>query len=138
RVTVLDVTDRSAPRVVRELGVSGSLIAARSVGSAVYAVAYDANTDLNRKISLWPDVVLATCGGQFLVLKTTLAFDALRAKNIDLIMNTPLSELLPSIVDRRKNSDGSESSADLLASCEGFFTTPLEDGDGFLSLMAFD
>jgi threonine 3-dehydrogenase len=38
RVTVLDLTDRSAPRVTRTLELTGSLMTARRVGNAVHTV----------------------------------------------------------------------------------------------------
>ncbi len=41
-VTVLDITNKSTPKIVRELDFSGSLIAARKVGDAVHTVLYDA------------------------------------------------------------------------------------------------
>lgn len=42
RVTVLDITNRAAPHVLRELELSGALVAARKVGDAVHTVVYDA------------------------------------------------------------------------------------------------
>lgn len=42
RVTVFDITTRSAPRQTREFDLSGSLVAARKVGDAIHSVVYDA------------------------------------------------------------------------------------------------
>jgi len=40
-VSIFDTTDKSAPRLVRELDFSGSLIAARKIGNAIHSVVYD-------------------------------------------------------------------------------------------------
>ena len=40
-VTILDITDRSAPKAIRELDLSGSMIAARQIGDAIHTVTYD-------------------------------------------------------------------------------------------------
>ncbi len=41
-ITVFDITNRAAPAILRELDLSGSLIAARRIGDAVHSVIYDA------------------------------------------------------------------------------------------------
>lgn len=42
RISVFDISDRSAPRLTRTIDLSGSLIAARKIGDAVHTVVYDA------------------------------------------------------------------------------------------------
>ena len=41
KITVLDISNRHEPRVVREMDLSGSLIAARRIGNAVHTVVSD-------------------------------------------------------------------------------------------------
>ena len=40
-VTIFDITNKSAPFIVREIDLSGSLIAARKIGDAIHTVVYD-------------------------------------------------------------------------------------------------
>jgi uncharacterized secreted protein with C-terminal beta-propeller domain len=48
RLTIFDVSDRSAPKRIRQLDLSGSLISARAIGSNVHVVVHDTGLSWRR------------------------------------------------------------------------------------------
>jgi hypothetical protein len=52
-VTVLDLADRAAPKIVRQIDLSGSLVAARRIGSAVHTVVADRDSP-TPAYATWP------------------------------------------------------------------------------------
>src|SRR5690606_17146129 len=50
KVLVFDITNRSAPTKLREIELSGSLLAARKIGSAVHTVVVDAPASIDLKL----------------------------------------------------------------------------------------
>jgi hypothetical protein len=71
QVHVLDVSDRRAPKKMRRIDLSGSLIAARRVGNTVHAVVADGDT-LTKEYETWPDG-LDRCGVAEAVVRARVA-----------------------------------------------------------------
>jgi hypothetical protein len=103
QITVFDVRDPAAPRVLREVALSGSLIAARRIGSAVHTVV----SDLPRfEYPMRPPNLPSTCAwnrGQQEKLPTAAEIDAaykvLERENEALIRKLDLSAFMPKIED---------------------------------------
>ena len=61
RVLVFDISNRAAPKQVRRIDLSGSLMAARRIGNAVHTVVADNDAPMSRNYQTWPND-LPMCG----------------------------------------------------------------------------
>ncbi|MBL0192886.1 MAG: beta-propeller domain-containing protein [Myxococcales bacterium] len=120
-VTVLDLKDRAQPRVTRTLGLTGSLMTARRVGTVVHTVVADDDVRA-ASYPTWP-AGLATCGTPEKVVRARFA--KLRAENEARLNQTAR---FPSIRDR-----GGETPL-----CGHLLRSALDDGHAFTSLVSFD
>src|SRR5262249_51938174 len=77
RIVVLDMADRAAPRVVRQIDLTGSVMAARRIGNAVHTVVADGDAP-SAAYKTWPEG-LSTCGTLEPVVKARFA--RLKAEN---------------------------------------------------------
>ncbi len=122
-VTVFDIKDRAAPKVVREMTLSGSLIAARRIGHAVHTVVSDNDTAAPPYDLLPEDFEM--CGT--MEDKVRAKFAKLKVDNERKIRGTTAS--FPTL---RENGNAQ-------AMCSGgFLRTPLHDGQAFTSVVSFD
>lgn len=128
QVTVLDLADRTAPRVVRRATFSGSLLAARRIGDAVHAVVTFPERPI-AGIQDWPEIAKTSPSEA----EIRAAFGALRAKNRAIIAAADLLATLPSARDER----GGAATDALPGACEGFHASEAGGGNGFLSLVSF-
>jgi hypothetical protein len=120
-ILVYDVSDRSAPQLVREIGLSGSFIAARRIGNAVHTVVSEGDND-EKPYETWPGG-LKTCGFKQAYAKKR--FEALKRENERKIF---ASSWLPVIRDHGKER----------ALCDNLYTAPLAQGDAMTTLVSFD
>lgn len=127
KLTVIDLSDRTNPVVVRELRSNGSLIAARRVDDVVHTVvtmpgpqfpiSYDAGVycddgdapDADEIIEKFTDLLLAN-----------------RAS----IASAPISTVLPSLTDSATEAE------DELASCPSFYQGRIAAGTGFTTVVS--
>jgi hypothetical protein len=121
RVEVLDISNRAAPRRVRTLELSGSLIAARRIGHAIHTVVSEGNLD-TLNYTFWPED-LERCGVKEARVKERLA--ALERENIAKIR---AAARLPTLRDGKKEQ----------RLCEHALTPPLDEGDAYTTLVSFD
>lgn len=139
KLTVFDISDRTKPTIIREVLLSGSLIAARRVGPAVHSVfTFPGVTFPN--LRYWPTGV-SQCGYSVSnknPLMTRLLFALLRQENIKLINETDISDWLPSITDTTYNQGTPTTSRNLLAGCGGFYRSAANDGRQLTSVLSFD
>ncbi|MBA3391039.1 MAG: beta-propeller domain-containing protein [Deltaproteobacteria bacterium] len=143
-ILVFDVSNRAAPVKVREIELSGSLIAGRRVGDAVHTVVTQAS-------ALFPDVTdhpqdddVDICGYAKGALGSSQpppaywllardAFEAQRAKNLETILSTPIAPVWPSVADSQTpNADPHA------ASCASLYASSFDDGEAFTSIVSFD
>lgn len=122
KVTVLELGDRAAPRVVREIALSGSLVTARRIGRAVHTVVADGDAPTPRYDS-WP-LDLDTCGTPEATVRAKFA--KLKADNEKILRATKPS--FPSMV-----VGGRERPL-----CDGLLRTAIKDGTAYTSLVSFD
>lgn len=121
KIVVLDVADRSAPKIARQIDLSGSLMAARRIGATVHTVVADGDSDVPQ-YSTWPEG-MDTCGVRERTVRAKFA--KLQRENAKKIM---ASISLPVIRD-----GGVEKSL-----CENLLRTPLADGEAYTTIVSFD
>jgi beta propeller domain-containing protein len=145
KLELFDVADRAQPRKLRELFVSGSLIAARRIGNAVHTVVAD-NIVLFPELEYWPDVDLCasassapiTLGGSpsFAALdQARLAYESLRAKNRKIILTKDIGAILPRLAD---DAFGGTTLGDEAQLCTSLYRASLADGASFTTLVSVD
>jgi beta propeller domain-containing protein len=127
-LTVYDVSDRTAPKVVRSVRTNASLIAARRIGETVYTVLSSPGATVPN-LSYYPEVS-GGCKSVLDAARYRAAFDDLRRKNAAIIATAPLGVTVPTI------SDGG--APDALAACPSFYrASPSSETDAFTTVLSF-
>lgn len=135
---VYNIADRAKPELERTISLSGSLIAARRIGSAVHTVvtqaaspfpemSYDTGVELCG-YSAW-----STKPTPYYVMRARQAYENLRAANQKVIENTDLDQKLPSIADSAGLTDIESS-----GSCSSLYRSSITDGAAFTSIVSVD
>jgi hypothetical protein len=122
KVVVFDITTRAEPKVVRQIDLSGSLIAARRIGGAVHTVVAD-NDKPGPPYAVWPDG-FAMCGTMEPVVRAKFA--KLKVDNEAKIRSKTAS--FPTMREK-----GVEQPL-----CNGLLRTAIRDGQAFTSVVSFD
>lgn len=120
-VAVFDVSDRTKPTVVRQLQLSGSLMAARRIGNAVHTVVADGDTPVP-DYETWPPG-LPMCGTKESVVREKFA--ELKRDNERKLRG---KAQLPTI-----REGGQEREL-----CDGMLRTRFGDGRSFTTVVSFD
>jgi hypothetical protein len=121
-MSVFDVSDRSAPKLRRTVTHTGSLIAARRIGTMVHAVVATAPVPFS-------DGYLDTCGKSLdVIIREHQAAKIAVEKQIAAV---DLAPFLPNLVDSASPGQGN-------ALCQGLYASALADGQAFTSLVSFD
>lgn len=132
RIVTVELSDRAAPRIVRETNLNGSFLAARRIGDAVHTVV-EFPPPVVPGLHYWPEGVPG-CGAE--PSEARAAFDALRAANGRVIAERPLRDWLPAVVDVREGARGPIEVDGLLEACDSIWYDQLQDGRGFLSVVS--
>ncbi|MBI3073723.1 MAG: beta-propeller domain-containing protein [Deltaproteobacteria bacterium] len=139
RVTVLDITDKAAPRVVREIRLTGSYVNARRIGTAIHTVVSAGGVSpstmfpgLRYYDGAFYDYCNATSD------KIRDAGERLRRANLDIINAATLADIFPAVSDTKIGIDSESASGNLLVSCDGFYAAGLGEGSTFTTLLTFD
>jgi hypothetical protein len=121
-INVFDITSRAAPKLVRQIDLSGSLVAARRIGSAVHTVVSDGDA---RKAAYetWPGT-MPMCGTAERVVRARFA--KLKADNERALraQSSPFPTL-------RENGTSQPL-------CNGLLQTAIRDGEAFTTVVSFD
>ena len=123
RILVFDISNRAAPKQVRRIDLSGSLMAARRIGNAVHTVVADNDAPMSRNYQTWPND-LPMCGTRGSLVRAKFA--RLKRENEKRIRAYHLS--LPRIRD-----EGTDKPL-----CKGLLSTKFSDGQAFRTLVSFD
>ena len=126
KLTVVDVRAVGSPRVIREIRMSGSLIAARRIGAGVHTVVADQPPPV-ADLAYWPQGI-DSCSPS---LMKVWAFEELRRENRARIEQSDIELFLPSVTD----SDGGELVG---GACEQFYGADVGDGAAFTSVLSLD
>jgi hypothetical protein len=121
-VTVFDLASRAEPKLVRSFTLSGSLVTARRIGTAIHTVVAD-NDPSTAAYVTWPSD-LAMCGTPEAAVREKFA--ALKAKNERAIRAKPIG--LPALTEGGKT----------VRLCSGLLRPPMHDGEAFTSVVSFD
>ncbi len=121
RIDVLDIADRSAPKVVRKIELTGSLMASRRIGTTIHTVVADGDSERG-EYQTWPDD-LEDCGNP--EAKVRAKFAALRAENERSIR---AHTSLPRYVDHGVSTE----------LCAGLLDNKFDQVHTFTSLVSFD
>jgi len=129
KITVLDISDRTNPMVVRELRLSSSLLAARRIGSAVHTVVTSAPVGFS-SIEYYPEIDICS-STRYAVY---VAYKKLLQKNVKLINSTPLADLFPTAQDQVVGSATPGPSP--FGTCKGFYKASVNGGQQFTSVLS--
>jgi hypothetical protein len=148
KLEVFDITDRTAPMKIRDVFVSGSLIAARRVGNATHTVVAD-NLQLFPELTYSPTEDL--CGyaqsTQLSFIQNPLqpppmaratahaAFEKLRATNAQIILTKDLAGVLPFLGD---SAGPTNSLLSPMTLCTALYRSALSDGSSFTTVVSLD
>jgi uncharacterized secreted protein with C-terminal beta-propeller domain len=138
KITVLDLSDVAAPRMVRETRFSGSYLNSRRIGNAVYSVVVFPETSI-KGLKYWPDDIgnYSLCNEeQNTDEQINATFDALKADNQKHILSMDISHWFPSMKDVRYDGENTQENNALLESCDNFYRTTQKDGANFLSIIS--
>lgn len=131
RISVFDLTNRSAPRLVRELEISSSLLAARRIGRAIHTVV---TTSPRRPVySSYPDGV-DVCDMTRVDLYS--AFRGLLLENLARLRSAVLSLERPTLRDRVHGASGPSENPSPFGDCRGFLRSSLGDGGQMTSVIS--
>ena len=133
KLEIFDIANRAAPRKVREIELSGSLLAARRIGNAVHTVVVD---DRAAAIDLasYPDFsnVQSSCSGpnkMIAKMQRRAAWEKLRSDNLAKIAKADVLAMLPT---------ATENGAPAAPACSGYFRPSLGESTSFTSIVSLD
>ena len=130
RALVFDISDRTAPQLVRSVALPGSLIAGRRIGNAVHTVV-TTNPDPFQGLQYYPEDDL--CQGPPVLNRYAAhaAFERLRETNKQINAATDITAILPVIVDSA--DDSTDTSA-----CTSMYESQVNDGAAFMTIASLD
>lgn len=126
KITILDIGDRRAPRLVRELKVSGAYVTARRIGDAVHTVLGSPAIQF-RGLTYRPEELLPTSTTP----EIWMAYARLREKNTRIINEAPLRDRLPAVLDTLGSGDAA-------SSCAGIYRSGDDEGPAFTTVLSLD
>ena len=121
RIIVIDLHDRRAPRILRTLELSGSLMAARRIGNTIHTVVADGDSPFPA-YETWPPE-LETCGTREPAVRAKFA-QLKRDNEQKLRALRPFATLRESGADRQL--------------CSGLLRTGFSDGKAMTTIVSFD
>ncbi len=121
RITVFDIADRAAPKQVRQIDFSGSLMAARRIGHAIHTVVAD-NDSQTPTYETWPGG-METCGNKEAFVRKEFA--KLKVENERKIRQ---NVWFPTIKEKNVETP----------MCGGLLETAIKDGQSFTTVSSFD
>ncbi len=128
KLTVVDTSVPTAPVVVRETWLSGSLVSARRIEDTVFSVVTD-NEPTFDGVAYWPESI-NPCGGDVSDLDAFVAFEQLRARNTAIIQSTDVQAAFPQGQDSIHGT--------MTGDCSGFYATTFSAGSAFTTVVSVD
>lgn len=129
QVLVFDISDRAAPKKLRSLELTGSLLAARRIGDAVHTVL--ATPEVEFPGLMYPNIQICGDPKQLPPLEDTLAaLEQARTRNTTIIQNTELEGMLPEVSEAGRSYTR--------GNCDDVYAEALPTGNAFTTLMSLD
>lgn len=135
QIALIDISDRTKPKMKRSWTGSFSYASSRLVDDAVRIVVSDAVRGPVYKT--WPDNVNTPAPWGSDEHKRTFlqALDALEKENLETIRKAEITELIPEVVQTVYHDDGSRTeTVDPLAGCDAFYRSGRTDGLNILDV----
>ncbi|MBI5532857.1 MAG: beta-propeller domain-containing protein [Deltaproteobacteria bacterium] len=132
-ISIFDISDKTAPKKLRELRTTGSLVNSRRIGNAVHTVITTPGFRFPGVAEYPPG--LDSCASSD---EIWAAFSKLKAANAKAIRRTPISAQFPSVSDTRFSSGTPQTTTNLMAECSGFYAPSTADGSAFMTVLSFD
>lgn len=123
KVMVFDIANRAEPKLVRELSLSGSLMAARRIGNAVHTVVADNDAEGGAAYETWP-ADFQMCGTMEPVVRAKFA--KLKVENEQKIRAKV--SVFPTLAEKGVAKP----------LCNGLLHTSIRDGRAFTTVVSFD
>jgi hypothetical protein len=124
---VFDIADRTAPKQIRRIDLSGSLLAARRIASAVHTVVVTPELAFP---GVSYNLPTAACGTMRPQAEVDAQVEELRKKNAEIIANTSLDSFLPAV--REDGVDYAEND------CDSLYRELAPTGMSFTTLVSID
>jgi len=144
KISVFDLSDKTAPALVRETVFSGSYLNSRRIGDIVHTVVVFPEVTVPGLL-YWPEEM-----GQYYdycwnndiprltEYQVIALFEQLWRRNLEAISDASITEFLPGAKDTIHTAAGDVVSEGLLADCSGFYVSQAGDGKSLLSLVSLD
>ncbi len=133
RVSTFDLSDRAAPKLLRDINLDGSFVAARRIGPAVHTVVEFPPAQLNG-LRYWPEDFKA-CGASEEEVEE--AFATLREANLALIEAASIEDWLPNMSDAVHSGEGEPVVGEgLLEECGNVWLLRDGKGRGYMSVVS--
>jgi hypothetical protein len=138
QITVLDISDRAAPVVLREIATTGSFVSARRVGNAAFTVLASMHNPFP-EVADWPADLPGCWSAPLAVTTIQQSFARLRDKNRGIIEAASVDGFLPVVRDTSRRPGAQVEVRDnVLGDCRRFYSENIGTGDAFTSVLAFD
>ncbi|MBN1962523.1 MAG: beta-propeller domain-containing protein [Deltaproteobacteria bacterium] len=138
KITVLDITDLTAPKLEREINFNGEFVAGRRIDNTIHTVIRFAGLN-NISYSTWPEDAFDNCSNNYSESQLRAMFSKLIDKNINAINALDFSDIWPTATDI--DHDGDEtltSKSSLYSDCNSFYAPTTTNSDGFLSVVSLN
>jgi hypothetical protein len=137
KMTLVDVSDLANPTVLREIYAEGNYVSSRRVNQSARVVVH--GEAYFPEVVWWVDPYEAGCYDEdtYEIDEECLraAYEELRARNRQIIENTPYEEWLPKYFEIRHGEGGDETFSGMLSQCADFFHPVEMLGNGILSVL---
>jgi hypothetical protein len=144
KLSIFDLTDKTAPVLLRETTFSGSYLNSRRIGDIVHTVVVFPEVTVPG-LRYWPeemgsyyDYCWNTEIQRLTELQVIALFQRLLEENLQKIDAASITEFLPGARDVVHGPSGDVVSEGLLADCSGFYVSQSGDGKSLLSLVSLD
>lgn len=142
KITLFDLSDRTAPKLLRETTFSGSYLNSRRIDNMVHTVVVFPDVSVPG-LQFWPSELSDPwkwCGKPedfpYTSAQLTQMFATLAAKNKALIDASSIAQYLPGIKDKRYTATGTLEENGLLQDCKGFYLSQEGDGKSLVSVVS--
>ncbi|MBN2531149.1 MAG: beta-propeller domain-containing protein [Deltaproteobacteria bacterium] len=142
KITVIDITDLSNPKVIRETQMNGSYLNARRVDDAVYTVVIfpSLTASLPQQPFIPDDVNYWQCGNEQLLSEEEIneRFDKLIETNTLAIQTMDVAGSLPLIEDTLFLDGEATRTKTFGDDCSHFYMSQTQDGSNLISVLGLD
>ncbi len=148
KITILDITDKTTPEILREITLNGSYLNSRRINDIAYSVILFPEISVNIPYSQYPEELgWDLCQWneskqeyELTVTKTEIEtlFADLKKENEQLIRSATITDFLPSVKDIRHGANGDTEENGLLQDCNSIFISKAGKNQNLLSVISFD